>query len=130
VVFVRKRYWVLVDDLQGEGEHHVELLFQLAPLEVHVDPTLRASVRGRGQTELLIRPFADVTLKASVHTGELAPMRGWISPVYGRRVPAPLLIYATVTTLPLRVTTLLLPRRLAPGRSHDDHALAEPAVSR
>ena len=111
VVFVRGAYWVVVDDLEGEGEHQVELQFQFAPLEVQVDPTLWARARGRTGSELLVRPFASVTLKASVHSGELDPLRGWVSPVYGRREPAPLLVYSTVTTFPLRVLTLLLPSR-------------------
>jgi Heparinase II/III-like protein/Heparinase II/III N-terminus len=109
VVFVKGRYWVIVDDLEGDGEHNVDLQFQFAPLEVQVDPTLWARARGRTGTELLVRPFASVALKASVHTGDLDPLRGWVSPIYGRREPAPLLVYSTVTTLPLRVLTLLLP---------------------
>jgi len=48
-------------------------------------------------------------------------VRGWVSPVFGRRTPAPLLVYSSVTTLPLRVLTLLLP-------SSGPHA-AVPAVS-
>ncbi|MGH7302185.1 MAG: heparinase II/III family protein, partial [Candidatus Rokuibacteriota bacterium] len=109
VVFVKGSYWVVVDDLEGDGEHHVDLQFQFAPLEVQVDPALWARARGRTGTELLVRPFAGVALKASVHTGELDPLRGWVSPIYGRREPAPLLVYSTVTTLPVRVLTLLLP---------------------
>jgi hypothetical protein len=109
VAFVKGSYWVIVDDLEGDGEHHIDLQFQFAPLEVQVDPTLWARARGRSGTELLVRPFASVALKASVHTGELDPLRGWVSPIYGRREPAPLLVYSTVTTLPLRVLTLLLP---------------------
>jgi len=109
VAFVKGRYWVVVDDLEGAGEHRVDLHFQFAPLEVAVDPSLWARARGRRGAELLVRPFARAALKASVHTGEIDPLRGWVSPVYGRREPAPLLVYSTVTTLPLRVMTLLLP---------------------
>ena len=90
VAFVKGSYWVIVDDLEGDDEHHIDLQFQFAPLEVHVDPTLWARARGRSGTELLVRPFASVALKASVHTGELDPLRGWVSPIYGRREPAPL----------------------------------------
>jgi len=111
VVFVKSRYWVVVDDLLGDGEHQVDLQFQFAPLEVQADPTLWARARGRTGSELLIRPFATVALKACLHIGELDPPRGWVSRVYGRREPAPLLVYSTVTTLPLRVLTLLLPSR-------------------
>ena len=109
VLFVKGRYWVVVDDLEGDGEHQVDLQFQFAPLEVQVDPTLWACARGRRGSELLVRPFANVSLKAVLHTGELEPLRGWVSPIYGRREPAPLLVYSTVTSLPLRVATLLLP---------------------
>ncbi len=121
VVFVKTGYWALLDDLEGSGEHEVELRFQFAPIEVHVDPTLWARARGRGGRGLLIRPFANVSLKASAHSGDLAPMRGWVSPEYGRRQPSPVLIYSTVTRLPLRILTLLLP-------TLDAHAPA-PAVA-
>src|SRR5207245_9201095 len=73
VVFVKGSYWIVVDDLEGDGEHQVDLQFQFAPLEVHVDPTLWARARGRTGTELLVRPFASVPLKASAPTGALAP---------------------------------------------------------
>ena len=109
VAFVRGSYWLVVDDLEGAGEHHVDLQFQFAPLEVLVDPALWAHARGRSGAELRVRPFASVALKASVHTGELDPRRGWVSPIYGRCEPAPLLVYSAVTTLPLRVLTVLLP---------------------
>src|SRR5437899_2633477 len=109
VLFVKPGYWLFVDDLDGRAEHAVELRFQFAPIEVTVGPDLWARARvseGRG---LLIKPFAAVSLKGEVHEGDLAPIQGWISPVYGRRGPAPALIYSTVARLPLCIMTLLLP---------------------
>jgi len=50
-----------------------------------------------------------VVLKAEVREGEVDPPAGWVSPDYGQRRPAPLLVYSTVTCLPLRIVTLLLP---------------------
>ena len=41
--------------------------------------------------------------------GETEPIEGWVSPEYGRRLAAPVLIYRAVTRLPLRIVTLLLP---------------------
>lgn len=38
-------------------------------------------------------------------------MRGWVSPDYGQRLPAPMLIYACNTSLPWRAVTVLLPAR-------------------
>jgi heparinase II/III-like protein len=126
VVFVREGYWVLVDDLEGSGEHHVALRFQFAPIKVHVDSTLWARAHGRAGRGLFIRPFAPVPLSASVWWGELVPMQGWVSPVYGRRAPAPALAYSTVTNLPLRIMTLLLPT----VDSHADVPSVAPLIGR
>ena len=109
VVFVKPRYWVVVDDLDGAAEHRVELRFQFAPLAVTVDPALWATAHWQDGRGLLIRPFASVALKAEIREGEVAPIQGWVSPDYGRRRAAPVLTYSTVTRLPLRVVTLVLP---------------------
>jgi hypothetical protein len=109
VVFIKPRYWVIVDDLEGEAEHHVELCFQFAPLTVTVDQDLWARARGTGGHALLIRPFATVELKAQTYTDGSSPIRGWVSPNYGRRQPAPSLVYTTDSRLPLRIMTLLFP---------------------
>jgi len=109
VLFVKPRYWVVVDDLEGAAEHRLELRFQFAPMPVTVDSALWARAAGPGGHGLLIRPFASVPLKAEVIEGELGPIRGWVSPNYGQRQPAPVVIYTTVTQLPLRIVTLLFP---------------------
>ncbi len=109
VLFVKKRYWIVVDDLEGTQEHRVEIRFQFAPMEVTVDPSLWARARGHRGRGLLIRAFAAVPLKAEILEGEEAPIQGWVSPHYGQRRPAPVLTYSNVTRLPLRIVTLLLP---------------------
>jgi heparinase II/III-like protein len=109
VLFVKPGYWVVVDDLDGRAEHAVELRFQFAPIEVTVGPDLWARARVSAGRGLLLKPFATASLKGDVHEGELAPIQGWISPDYGRRAPSPALTYSTVTRLPLRIVTLLLP---------------------
>jgi Heparinase II/III-like protein/Heparinase II/III N-terminus len=119
VVFVKDRYWIVVDDVEGQGEHQVDLRFQFAPIEVDVDPALWARACGRGGRGLLIRPFANAALKASIHSGELDPRQGWVSSEYGRQDASPVLVYSTVSRVPLRIMTLLLPtsdpRRAAPS---------------
>jgi hypothetical protein len=44
-----------------------------------------------------------------VRSGETTPIRGWISPDYGQRYPAPALTYTSRVALPWRVLTLLFP---------------------
>jgi hypothetical protein len=111
VLFVANRYWVVVDDVEGTAEHRVDVQFQFAPIEVTVEPGLWVRVRGRRGHGLLVRAFATVPLKVERWEGEPAPLRGWLSPAYGCREPAPLVVYSTVTTLPVRIATLLLPVR-------------------
>jgi len=109
VLFVKPRYWVIVDDLEGTTEHRVDLCFQFAPMEVTVDPALWARAHGTGGRGLFVRAFAAVPLKANVVEGELTPIQGWLSPDYGQRRPSPVLTSSAVTNLPLRIVTLLLP---------------------
>ena len=95
---------VVVDDLLGAAEHHVEVQFQFAPGGLTVDPD--GSVRGAG---LRVHARSRAPLKIVIHEGETQPMRGWFSPDYGRAEPAPMLVYSTTATLPLRIVTTLAP---------------------
>jgi heparinase II/III-like protein len=127
VLWVKPRYWLIVDDLTGTGQHEVELRFQFAPMDVTMTPDLWARALGchggglaRGGG-LLIKPFTLVGLAGEVKTGEEEPIQGWVSEDYGQRRAAPALVYGVVTGLPLRIATLLLPI--------EDPAAPPPAVS-
>ena len=109
VMFVKPHYWVVVDDLEGSDVHQVDLLFQFTRADITRTAggwDRVATPDGRG---LFIKPFSVMPLQLTQHEGEVEPIRGWVSPDYGLRVPAPLLCYSTVTRLPLRITTLLVP---------------------
>ena len=109
VMFVKPHYWVLADDLEGADVHTVDLMFQFgtARLSEVKDGWIRAVAPGGNS--LFIRSFAASPLQADIYEGEVEPIRGWVSPDYGLRVPAPLLCYSTVIRLPLRIVTLLVP---------------------
>jgi len=109
LLFVKPRFFIIVDDLDGREEHRVELRFQFGPMVVTVDPEMWARAYGPGRHDLRIRPLATVPLSAEVREGETGPIQGWVSPDYGRRLAAPVLIYRAVTRLPVRIVTLLLP---------------------
>jgi len=109
VLFVKPRYWVLVDDLHGAARHQVEVRFQFAPLTVCMDPSGWVRALGCQGHGLLIRAFTTVPLKTILHEGQLAPIQGWYSPDYGQRRPAPVLVYSTEPQLSCRIVTLLVP---------------------
>jgi hypothetical protein len=108
VLFVKPRFWVLMDELEGHDRHGVELRFQFAPVDVTVgvDQWTRATSAGRG---LAVRPFSTVPLQVRLVRGSDHPIEGWVSSDYGQRQPAPMVIYAATARLPLRIFTLLLP---------------------
>jgi hypothetical protein len=112
ILFVKPRYWILVDDLVGTSRrHHVELTFQFAPLHVALGPDRWArAVTPRGST-LWIGPFtsASTSVRTTLTSGELRPIRGWVAPTYGERRPAPMLAYSVTIVPPCRILTLLLP---------------------
>ena len=109
VLWIKPRYWIIIDDLGGAATHDVELRFQFAPIDVAVDPALRARAHAASGPGLFIYPFSTAPLTAEVTAGRTLPAAGWISRDYGQREPAPLLIYRATARLPLRIATLLLP---------------------
>src|SRR5262249_25023642 len=109
VLFVKPSFWVVVDDLDGKAEHSIDLRFQFAPMEVTLRADLWAQALGTRAHGLLVRPVATVPLKGEILEGCLDPPRGWISPHYGQRRPAPMLVYSAVAMLPIRIVTLLWP---------------------
>ena len=109
VVFVKSRYWVVVDDLCDSHDHRIDLRYQFAPMDISIDDDgwLRAS-RG-GDRGLVVRTFSTAPLQVSVREGLREPMEGWISSNYGCMEPAPAVVWSAATRLPVRIITLLWP---------------------
>lgn len=110
VLFVKPRYWVVVDDLSGSDVHQVDVMFQFAPVPVSLGNDGWVRSGGHGGRGLFLRAFSAAALRADVEQGGVDPIRGWVSPDYGLRVPAPQLTYTAVEKLPLRIVTLIVPR--------------------
>jgi hypothetical protein len=118
VLFAKPDYWVVVDDVtasplsknvkRGSDPFLVELAFQFRPMELSVVDDRWACAHTAGGNTFWVGTFAGPPVRPSVHIGEVAPIRGWISPDYGQRTPAPCLVYSTRTALPWRCITLLI----------------------
>jgi hypothetical protein len=125
VLFVKPRFWVIVDDLSGGAVHDVELRFQFAADPLDAGDALWVSAAGRRGGGLALAAFADRALTRRVVQGEMSPPQGWISTHYGRRQAAPMVIYGTRGKLPLRITTVLLPFERGGNRRPDVTATHE-----
>jgi hypothetical protein len=109
VLFVKPRFWVLVDDVVGSEVHDVEVRFQFGQRHLQVCESPWIAAQGRRGEGLWLAAFSSVPLKRAVREGETSPPAGWVSPSYGRRRPAPAVIYSAQRPLPIRVVTLLIP---------------------
>jgi uncharacterized heparinase superfamily protein len=131
VMFVKPNYWVVVDDVTADqadlkvgttgttvvvpgfspASHQIDLGFQFAPMAVSLVRDRWARALTPAGNTLWIGSFTPAAVKPQLKSGELAPIRGWVSSDYGQRTPAPLLVYSAHATLPWRSVTLLMPQR-------------------
>ncbi len=110
VIFVKPHYWLVIDDVDGAGEHEVTLTFQFAPAtKVEARPDAWARATTSAGSSLWQLTLASSPLRASIACGNHEPPRGWVSSDYCQRRPAPAFICTGLVPLPWRSITLLLP---------------------
>ncbi len=82
----RDRSRLVVEDLfQAEGEHEVEIIFNLHPsCQVAMEGAHAVIRTGEGKVLTLL---ADKVCRVSLYRGEQDPLRGWFSPGFGRVEP-------------------------------------------
>ena len=114
VVFQKPEYWVVVDELSGDGVHEIESLFQFAPdLEVSSDGSGTVTARSQEGPSLTIVAAQTDGWVDSIVTGQETPrLLGWYAP-HSDAVPAPVAVYRTRAELPLVQTYLLYPSEQA-----------------
>jgi hypothetical protein len=101
VLFVGGEYWIIEDDLRGEGSHTYDLRFHLAPSAMDrtsIEASTAAMIVHAPGLTLAFSPRREVTIEP-----------GWIAPVYGTRWPAPVINVRAVAPS-ARFVTLVLPR--------------------
>lgn len=109
IIFVRQRYWVIVDDLSAHQQHHFELHFQFSPIAVALESGGWSRALGEGGSCLLMHISATSPLHFKLRTGELNPLSGWVSNNYGQQAPAPALHCTAESAVPMRFITVLMP---------------------
>ncbi|MBT3604805.1 MAG: sulfatase-like hydrolase/transferase, partial [Candidatus Latescibacteria bacterium] len=108
IVFVQEKFWVVFDQVTGEGEHALESRFHFYPGDVVIE----------GSRAMTQYDDANVLLWSStewedihVEKGQENPRSGWYSASYSLIEPTPCLSLSSKATLPFISATLLLPYR-------------------
>jgi hypothetical protein len=109
--------WLVIDDFAGRGAPLVRLRWHLA--DVPIDE-LTADQRWRlvipdGSCELALGGAAPRSVELLRGLETPARVEGWVSPYYGRRAPAPVIVADYEAPLPLRVLTAFGPADVDPA---------------
>ena len=109
VLFVKPGYFVVFDELTGDGTHTFEALFHFMPYRVLIDADTGAIRTGRmDKPNIELLPLTD--LDSRLICGQNDPVQGWVS-IDHQDVPAPVAILSTKTELPLRTGYVIAPFR-------------------
>lgn len=109
IVFIRQRYWIMVDDISMHKHHDVVLHFQFAPLTVTLEDQGWVRACGRQRGALLMHIGASCATERALSCGQLDPVAGWVSDNYGQRRQAPALSVRAAPDSSMRFTTILWP---------------------
>lgn len=116
VLFIRNEYYLLWDEVSGEGARRIDALFHFRPMRVEIDTAV-----GRVRTQRLtganlelipVEPSSGVNLK--LYCGETNPVQGWVAEK-DEDLPAPVAELSVSGQGPLTLVTLLAP--FASGRN-------------
>ena len=107
VVFVKPDYWIVLDELTGDGTHAYEALFHFMPYRVSIDAETRAVRTGRnGASNIELLPLAPMGVR--LICGQIDPVQGWLA-IDGQDVPAPVAVYRKKARLPFRTGYVIAP---------------------
>ncbi len=110
VLFKKNEYWLVIDEITGDGEHSFENLFHLTPSEVQIDKE-ENSVQTLYDDDKNIKLVSSSTVKMNLDIikGEENPEQGWISLKHDGRIASPTAVYKGSGNLPILIATILQP---------------------
>jgi len=91
--------WIIEDEVVGEGEHELKWFFHFAP-----ECELKAE-GSKASTQFPAGP--NIRLEVINNQSPITVVEGWISPTYGRREKAAIVVCSMRATLPVTVTFII-----------------------
>ena len=112
VAFLKPYYWVVRDELAGEGEHELDRCFHFATAEVIRDAASSAVyTRLDGRPNLAVIPVERDGIALELARGGPSSPSGWLAVGYERKIQAAAAKYRTTSHLPCALHTVIVPFR-------------------
>jgi hypothetical protein len=113
LVHIGPSYWIVLDELQGRGEHDFDFLYHFAPeaqLTVLSDEKGEIDCRARiDRAGLQMHMSVSEVVNAEAVCGQHRPIQGWTSRVYGERRASPVLKASVRGFAPVSMMTFIVP---------------------
>jgi hypothetical protein len=114
LIYIRPSYWIVLDDLLGQGMHENQFLYHFAPEtqlmifgdEPKGEVDCCARINDAGLQMFL---YGSGPVQAEAICGQLQPIQGWSSRRYGERNPSPLLKATMRAAAPASMMSFLIP---------------------
>lgn len=96
VVYLRDRYWLVVDRICSEKPHQAEVLWHYHPDCMVIQDGQSVVSTNSGTANLRIVPVSSKDWKIELVKGQEEPsIQGWYSPEYNKKVPGSVAVYET-----------------------------------
>jgi heparinase II/III-like protein len=113
VLFVKDAlsYWIILDHLEGRGEHTLDLMFHLTPeARCQTGESGEVIVHQSEATSTAIRSLNYPADKPTIVVGQTEPhIQGWVARTTGSREQAPVISFKKTASLPQTFITLVHP---------------------
>lgn len=94
VLYVRGRYWVVVDHVTSDAPREMTALWHFAPDVTAVAEGTEVRTTDKGQGNLRILPVGAKKWSVAIVKGQTEPeVQGWFSERYNEKTPAPCAVY-------------------------------------
>jgi hypothetical protein len=112
VLYVRERFWVVVDRIETDRPRQIDALWHFHPDCTVVTERNAVMSNDERAGNLSVTPVAGHDWRISVVVGQETPLvQGWYSPHYNTKEPAPTAIFSSRIEQSETIAWILLPAR-------------------
>jgi uncharacterized heparinase superfamily protein len=111
ILFVKSKYWLIVDELASEEHYNYEILFHGHPeVEATIEPGNAVLLRNQKNiSQLYLIPAESDKIKVNLITGRKMPIQGWYSLDHHFKVPSTTVIFECEGSKSTVLATLVFP---------------------